>query len=136
MASGKAWPDASAALPAGIPDEAQLPTAPRALSLEKSMPRFREPVVKPANAAKDGIEKDLATLLHFRKYGYVRGIFLIYGADPEWARQRVLDYATNEQCDAIELWVHPEVGQSAQQVALKRSCPWRIPDTRHLACGA
>ena len=74
--------------------------------------------VKSANADREGIEKDLATLLHFRKYGYKRAIFLIFGLDPDTAHAKVVKCGTPEQRTAIELWVHPNVGHPAFSVKM------------------
>jgi len=63
--------------------------------------------VKPPGASRDDTRKDLATLLQFRQW-YERSIYLIYGIDPKEALARVTDHAASqEQLDAIELWVHP-----------------------------
>lgn len=60
--------------------------------------------VKPGNARRGGIEKDLLTLSHFRdRAGYERAILLFYGGIPD-----VLEAAIGRagQLPEIEYWFH------------------------------
>ena len=61
--------------------------------------------VKPSNARREGIEKDLLTLSQFRdRAGYERAILLFYGSIPQ-----VLEAAIRGagQLPTIEYWLHP-----------------------------
>ena len=61
--------------------------------------------VKPGNARRDGIEKDLQTLSQFRgRAGYERAILLFYGRIPE-VLHAVIEGAG--QPPGIEYWLHP-----------------------------
>lgn len=69
--------------------------------------------VKPANARKVGIQKDLRTLSEFRKLaGYERAIYLFYGGiDVDLVRAIAAEY---DGLASIELWLHEAQGHSAQ----------------------
>jgi hypothetical protein len=70
--------------------------------------------VKPCNADKAGIEKDLDTLEKFREFGYKRCIYLVYGLRAEAAAQRVLRYNRQRQQPVpAEIWIHDRPGAGA-----------------------
>jgi len=81
--------------------------------------------VKPSNAAKEGIKKDLKTLTAFRLKGeYQRAILLIYGgpnADFEKikATSKEISKDTNDgsiiDLNLIELWHHTDAGAEVYQ---------------------
>lgn len=82
--------------------------------------------VKPSNADRKGIEKDLKTLTAFRtKGGYSKAIFLIYGG-PDSNLEKIkttsknifAEINNNEKInlDLIELWHHPNPGEQAYLV--------------------
>lgn len=61
--------------------------------------------VKPGNARREGIEKDLLTLSQFKeRAGYERAILLFYGNIPK-ALEAAVENAG--QVPEIEYWVHP-----------------------------
>jgi len=68
--------------------------------------------VKSVMAENHGIREDLQKLTYFRnEIGYQRALYLIYGANPERALQRVRDAgAAGIQLAAIEIWAHVAVG--------------------------
>ena len=81
--------------------------------------------VKPVNAKRDGIEKDLKTLTAFRTRGeYSRAIFLIYGAsNSDFEKIKAVsrsfaDIDKNQKINLcfIELWYHPTPGEQAYLV--------------------
>ncbi len=74
--------------------------------------------VKPSTVDHRGIVKDLTKLALFRSRArYQRGIYLIYGeaADARVVRLIRLAEAEVEQCDGIEIWLHPAVHVAATQ---------------------
>ena len=73
--------------------------------------------VKSRALEKSGLRKDLRTLQRFKERGYQRVILLVYGAEPGEAARRVLSCgAPPEHLAGIELWVHAQEGQGAEQV--------------------
>jgi hypothetical protein len=75
--------------------------------------------VKPINADREGIEKDLISITEFRRYaGYHYGMYLIYGGTQgriENFRNRVQRIAESEQRNRIDLGQIEMVWQSAPQ---------------------
>jgi len=82
--------------------------------------------VKPSNADRKGVEKDLKTLTAFRtKGGYSKAIFLIYGG-PNSNLEKIkttsknifAEINNNEKINLnlIELWHHPNPGEQAYLV--------------------
>ena len=81
--------------------------------------------VKPVNAQRGGIEKDLKTLTAFRnKGGYSRAIFLIYGVSNsnfnkiKSTSKFFAEMDENGMIDLnlIELWHHANPGEEAYQL--------------------
>ena len=81
--------------------------------------------VKPINAQKNGVEKDLQTLTAYRRYAeYRRAILLVYGGatDDFYQFKEVLEaIAAQDTGDSIdlgllELWYHPAPGEAAVSV--------------------
>jgi len=83
--------------------------------------------VKPVNAQKGGIAKDLRTLTAFERYGeYEQAFYLIYGSDNE-AFKKLLgsailfskrDGGKTIDLSRIMLWYHPSAGAAAEFI------PW------------
>ena len=79
--------------------------------------------IKPINAKRDGLLKDLSTLTAFRRHaGYEKAIYLFYGKGDI---ERILAMADELQrqdrgnkidLNLIELWLHQEVGTPASRV--------------------
>lgn len=74
--------------------------------------------VKAARIRRKGLIKDIGTLRRFLGKGYHRAIFLIYGLDAELARYCIRKYADPGQLAGIEVWVHPDQGESAHRLDL------------------
>ena len=77
--------------------------------------------VKPNNASRGGVIKDLETLTAYRRHaGYERAIYLIYG---EGSIDRIIDIIKTAPDDnikidvsIIELWFHSTVGEPASRI--------------------
>ncbi len=67
--------------------------------------------VKSSRAKAKEIRKDLRTLCEFRRLGYQRAIYLVYGA--EAVLKRIARY-TDEISFPIEVWFHPAVHTGAE----------------------
>jgi hypothetical protein len=71
--------------------------------------------VKPPRPTIRGMRKDLLTLSQFRALAnYERAIYLFYANYPQRIVRRLVDEL--DGCPRIEVWLHPEVGQPAEQV--------------------
>jgi hypothetical protein len=75
--------------------------------------------VKSSQTSARGIAKDLETLALFRStVGYERAIYLIYGDKCEPTSGRIVNVAKQMGgITPIELWLHSDVGEAAQQAA-------------------
>ncbi|WP_150132092.1 methionyl-tRNA formyltransferase-like protein [Dokdonella koreensis] len=70
--------------------------------------------IKPPGVKLAGVRKDVATLDRFtRKFGYKRGIMLIYGLQPDKALGQFHKVVGDRDQGRLELWVHPVQGQVA-----------------------
>jgi hypothetical protein len=71
--------------------------------------------VKASHAVSQGIDKDLKTLEFFRSgIGYIRAIYLIFGADALYVGERVREHAGDLARNGVfELWLQPTVGAEA-----------------------
>lgn len=83
--------------------------------------------VKPINAKRNDLNKDIKTLTAFRRHAkYERAIYLIYGDDStskivsELNKIAREDGGKNVDISLIELWWHKRVGHSAEQVKLNQ----------------
>lgn len=73
--------------------------------------------VKIGGAPAKDIRKDVDTLLTFRGLGYKRALYIVYGCDPDAARERITGAIQDaDRLDAFELWVHHAVGEPAVAV--------------------
>lgn len=77
--------------------------------------------VKPINASRGGVIKDLETLTAYcRHAGYERAIYLIYGEDSIDRIMGIIKTAPDENkkidVSIIELWFHSTVGEPASRI--------------------
>jgi hypothetical protein len=71
--------------------------------------------VKTCHVENRDIDKDLATLTRFRRLGYQRAVYLIYGNDGHNTRDRVRERAALfAEVAPFELWLHQAVGTPAE----------------------
>jgi hypothetical protein len=70
-----------------------------------------------ARVSAHGLRKDLNTLQQFRARQYARCILLVYGVAGERTVRSVRSCgATRAEMEGIELWIHEQPGQAAEQV--------------------
>lgn len=76
--------------------------------------------VKSNDPTKAGVLKDVRTLNQFHDIGYTRTLYLMYGLDPDDARERVMNCgASPDELGVIELWVHSQAYTPAQKIEMQ-----------------
>ena|SRR2546422_689111 len=71
--------------------------------------------VKACRVENRDIDKDLMTLTLFRKFGYERAIYLVYGGDAHNIVEKVYERAAVlGEIAPFELWLHQAVGAPAE----------------------